>query len=353
MNGARSSTKNQSMVRGIPRLLVTSLTGIATGVLSLALLAPAGAEEQAPVEPPKDTAPATAPGLLQGFISFPMKEAAATGFRYITIQLNGEDVNMMVDSGMGGEMVVSKKSADALGAKPQQEAGGTGVSGEVAGSISVFKSIKLMAGAEAKDVPMNVLDKPDHIQVMGPDGKTPMHYGLVGATFLSAGRVAFCPQESELLLASSAGPGSFRKMREALGDRPFELSRGPMGEPLVEVGIQGRKYTFLIDTGAQGNTLKPEIGKELGVVSRPSNRVVSGVSTAEIGGLQEVDIESVMLGGKVATKVNFLLIDIPLFEAFEKEGKVFAGILGIDWVKGLEARIDFDTFALLLPEKKK
>ncbi|MCU0797744.1 MAG: aspartyl protease family protein [Akkermansiaceae bacterium] len=321
------------------------MRGICAGFLGLAMMSPASAEDSTARETPEKPVPT----LPAGFISFPMKESAATGFRYITIQLNGEDVNMMVDSGMGGEMVVSKKTADALGAKPQQDAGGTGVSGEVMGTISVFKSIKLMAGAEAQDVPMNVLDKPDHIQVMGPDGKTPMHFGIVGATFLAGGRVAFCPQESELLLATAAPPGSFRKFREASGDQAFELSRGPMGEPLVEVEIKGKKYLFLIDTGAQGNTILPEIGKSLGAEVRASNRVVSGVSQEVIAGLEEVDVEEVILGGKIPTKVNFLLLEIPLLDAFKTGGREVVGILGLDWVKGLHGRIDFDTFALLLP----
>lgn len=344
-DGERGQSNNE---RGIFRTMISA------GLLSLTMMIPVKAEEKkAEVKPGMEAVKPPGPAFPAGFISFSMKESAATGFRYITIQVNGEDVNLMVDSGMAGEMVISKKTADALGAKPQTQAGGIGITGAVAGTVSVFKSMKLMAGAEAPNVPMNVLEMPDHLLIMGEDGKTPMHYGILGSMFLSVGKAAYSPHDSQLFLPSAAAAGTYRKVREEAGDRAFALSRGAMGEPLVELEIQGKKYVFLIDTAAQGNAMLPEVGKALKLSTRLSNRVVSGVSQTAISQPQEADVEDVKLGGKVAMKVNFLLVDIPPLMALKKEGAELGGILGIGWLKDLQARIDFDTYTLLLPAVKK
>lgn len=326
-------------------ILLASLAVVALKSSVLAEEVPAQ-KAQAIAEPAAVVAP-------KGFHAFAMGKSPSTGFRYITIQLNDRDVNLLVDSGLAGEMVVSKKTADILGARAQMDAGAQGISGEVQGSISVFKSLKLTETIQVPDTPMNVLELPDHLMLMQEDGKTSAHYGMIGAAFLYGARMAFCPVDNQLLMPTEQTPGAFRKTREAAGDLAIPLTLGEMGQPLVEVELKGRKLTFLIDTGAQGNSVQPEVAKTLELKTVPSNRIVSGVSKEGISGLQEADVDEVVIGGKSKMKLNFLVLDAPPLAQVKTKGSPFGGILGLDVVEQLKGRIDFESATLFVPAEKK
>lgn len=310
---------------------------LATALLPLLLL-PASAD------------PRQNPSAPAGFDVLPMKVSQSTGFRYITIRLNGKEVNLLVDSGCAGQMVISKRTADALGAKQELNTGGTGISGEVQGSISVFDSLKVTPDMEAEKLPMNVLDMPDHLGVMQADGNTPAHYGILGAGFLDGAAMAYVPAESMLLMPKpETAAGTFRKHREAAGDQALPITKGPAGEPLVILEIKGKALTFLIDTGAQGNCILPEIAKELELPTRESNRIVSGVSSQQIESPLETDVNEVVLAGKQTIKLNFLLLQVPPMRHLKAENKPFGGILGNDVILHLNASLDFDSSVLLIP----
>ena len=120
---------------------------------------------------------------------------------------------------------------------------------------------------------------------------------------------------------------------------PFDVSTG---RPMVALTVDGKgPYPFVLDTGAPGLMVRPELVDELGLEVLGKTQVNSPVGGTPVE-TQRVRVKSIDLGGTTVTDLEALVIDMG-------GAQLGMGVVGPAVFRRLgPAKLDFenDTFAL-------
>lgn len=127
---------------------------------------------------------------------------------------------------------------------------------------------------------------------------------------------------------------------------PFVLL--PSRHMLIEVTINDKgPYKLIFDTGAPLNLLNSRIGKETGLSKKGGGSF--GIFS---GGLNQVEIKSMTLGGAIADKLPAVVMDHPtvkaISEMFEDEHGKIEGIVGFPFFARFTTTVDYQTKKLTL-----
>lgn len=166
-----------------------------------------------------------------------------------------------------------------------------------------------------------------------------------GATLSPVGLARLLPILA--LVACSSGP------RLSLAEAPIRLETPSvvgLGEwklPVVEVALDGRTLTFLVDCGAAMSMIDPARAREIGLDVRPLEwstvTVGSGGRSTVVD--RYVPLERLELGGLVVERTYLCVLDDEVLR-----GPAFGGILAQDLLARLPVVIDMESGALhLLP----
>jgi predicted aspartyl protease len=130
---------------------------------------------------------------------------------------------------------------------------------------------------------------------------------------------------------------------------PIPVVRADPGAlDLVKVNVEGSASWFLIDTGANTNTLEPSVVEALGLKPGDDRNDVSG--TGKVADVGSVVVDKIRIpGGVVIGKVKCHVLEAPAKE-MELEGLEPGGILGSQTLHAIKARIDFGSYMLILPK---
>lgn len=128
---------------------------------------------------------------------------------------------------------------------------------------------------------------------------------------------------------------------------PF--TKNGAGSPMIEIVINGKKRTFLFDTGAQKTAITPELASELGI--KPYELSSGGTVTGSTGKQVEsksATVESIALGGITARNVAVLVTDLTIVRIIGIPIVRFDGIIGWNIIKDLDCTLDYPKNALIL-----
>jgi tetratricopeptide (TPR) repeat protein len=155
---------------------------------------------------------------------------------------------------------------------------------------------------------------------------------LGGANLLSAEQLRLLARWTPYRIQGSAGTAIL----------PF-LQVDPL--PVVEIGVNSRTISVLIDTGAGQLVLDSELAREMGV--RPvSSQGVKGAAGGKTAGVSFGMVDSVSLGGTTLGKVPVWVLPTRMFSS--DFGRTIDGILGTEVLMQFLPTLDYPGKRLIL-----
>jgi hypothetical protein len=121
---------------------------------------------------------------------------------------------------------------------------------------------------------------------------------------------------------------------------PFTLL--PSRHMLLEVKVNGKgPYKLIFDTGAPINLISSRLAKDAGLVKKGKG----GGGFSLLGGLNQLDVDKLEVGGVAAEKLPAVVMDHPtvkaISDAFEDEYGVIDGIVGFPFFGRFSTTIDY------------
>lgn len=267
-----------------------------------------------------------------------------------SVLVDGEYVGFVVDSGYSLAVAMSKNLAEKQKKSVTAQGDASGIGGKVESGVSEFKEIVIGQMVKMPAGPYRVLDL-SHLK-MRIKGKEESASGLLGAPFLASMRAVFDYESASLWMPAKDAPaGVYKQQREVVGDHVFPLLKGKDSFAFAKVKIQGKEYAFLIDTGASLNLMQPAVAEKLQLKAEDTSAgAVGGGKEQSHQNMKRVKVMNPMIAEKIALEsMGFYLMDTGhLLDA--PEGMEFGGIIGTELLDFLKAKIDFDSYSLVLPK---
>lgn len=302
--------------------------------LSCLLLAPTHAED----------AKATGPV----FEKIALTRSDRTGHYIGPVNVEGHEGRFIVDSGAGTVAVLSTPFAQSLGTPLTELEGGSAVGGAIRMQKTDLQNFKIGGFPRLKLSGLQVVDLTNTTLNVGGKPFTPQ--GLIGAGLLELCNAVFDPKASALLIPPHGTAD--RAYLESLSTSDFvviPLLKGGMAMPFVDFTIQGKTRTFLVDTGAGGNSLLPDFAAELNLTKVAGGGSLGGAGDKKVEDVSAVVSEQCLVGGKLELgKTHFFVHRIGATVVLP-EDKKFGGILGTKTLASLGALIDFGSYSLAVP----
>lgn len=125
---------------------------------------------------------------------------------------------------------------------------------------------------------------------------------------------------------------------------PFTLL--PSRHMLIEAKVNGKgPYKLIFDTGAPINLMSTRLGKDAGLITK-------GGGFSLFGGLTQMEVPSLQLGGVTVEKVPAVVMDHPtvqaISDAFRRQYGIIDGIVGFPFFARFTTTIDYQKKQLSL-----
>ena len=218
----------------------------------------------------EDTKP---PGPV--FKTIPMTLSDKTGHYLGSVSVEGKEGRFLVDSGAGSVAILSNTFAQSLGTPLTELEGGTAVGGAIRMQKTNLQNFKIDGFPRLKLSGLQVVDLAHSTIDVG--GKPIVPEGLIGAGLLDLCNAVFDPKACALLIPPNGTPD--RAYIESAAGTEFiaiPIFKGDKSMPFVDITLQGKTRTFLIDTGAGGNSLLPDFAAELSLKKTSSGGNLGG-----------------------------------------------------------------------------
>ena len=305
-----------------------------TAVLSLLPLGLFHAEETKPAGP--------------AFEKLTLTRSDKTGHYLGQVSVEGHEGRFLVDSGAGTVAVLSSTFAQSLGTPLTELEGGSGVGGAIRMQKANLEQFKISGFPRLKLKGVQVVDLSHSTFEVGGAPFAPQ--GLIGAGLLDLCNAVFDPKASVLLIAPHGTPDRAYFESSAMADFvTLPLLKGGMAMPFVDITLKGKTRTFLIDTGAGGNSLLPDFASELDLKTVSKGGSFGGAGDKTVEDVSTVLAEQCLVGGKFELgKTHFLVHPIGATVVLPPDKK-FGGILGTKTLASIGALIDFGSYSLAVP----
>jgi len=266
-------------------------------------------------------------------------------------EVEGKKVNFLVDTGSTQAVVFSKALAESLKKKLTPVGKAQGVGKATQAFKASFKDVKL-GGAMAVKADDNFVIPLKNLSHLTIGGAKADFAGIVGAPLMKQVRGILDYGSNQFLVPlAPKGPQGYTAAMKSNGMLITKLQEGKAGYPYIIVTLKDKKYAFLIDSGANANTINASVAKELGLKVEGPGRTING--TGKQKGVQTVKVENVLLGSKIRLNAIKCLV-MPDQGKLSSVGDIKAGgIIGSGVMKQLKAKIDFETYNLVVPPAKK
>ncbi len=287
------------------------------------------------------------------FSTIPLNPIDQSSVYFIPATLEGEPVNMLLDTGAGSAFVFSTSLAKSLNKELKQRVNSTTAAGSTKTYSATFTNIRIGKRYGSPKINALVL-KLNHLNKFKVNGEQRIPDGLVGAKFFSTLRAIVDYEHNAVLIPpSQAKNDTYARSRKAKKDILLPLTRGAYGYLYVNIKINQQNYAFLVDSAATVNTIDPAIAKQLKLEPKEVAGTIGGAGNNTKSGHKVVTVKNPLLGGKIQLrKLHFYLIPGHTFSKGLPEGTKVAGILGSQYLKHFGAKLDFGAPALILPRAK-
>ncbi|BDS06291.1 hypothetical protein NT6N_13310 [Oceaniferula spumae] len=297
------------------------------------------------------TAIAQEPAAKQSMkmMALPIEKVDAGTHWFIKAQVDGETVDLLVDSGSSYTAIYSKALADKLGKKLESSNGVSGVAGKVKSWKTTFDKVRVGGGLNLKKTPSQVLDL-SHLEGFKVNGQPRVVSGLIGAPLLSAARAVFDPENNRILVPTSeTKPGEYLKLAKARKDIVVPLAKGGDSLPFIKVDIKGETLGFVFDTAAGDSTMQPELVEHFKLKTQALGGGVRGAGTGGSTELSWTMVEKPLIGKKLqVSKHAFVIVDSHA-KSVVPDGMKLGGVLSVRRLKSFKGLIDFDSYSYIIP----
>ncbi len=237
------------------------------------------------------------------------------GHATVPVQLEGQVVGMMIDTGAADSMITPQAAAQ-LGLRPIKDYPRTAMVGGVdGGAFFEIDQIHTMVlgGVTYRNIAVwqsalnGRLGRPNEEPVAG----------IIGADLLAHYDVALDEPGSTLMLYTAPGgcgripPPDAAANPTRWTNVPFELGEGDA--LLVQVMVNGQPIRAMLDTGAGGTLLTPTAARTLGLPTAGSALHIGGIGAGTLTGTRQ-HAATLALGGVTLHDVPLLVAtnDIPV-----------------------------------------
>ena len=152
-----------------------------------------------------------------------------------------------------------------------------------------------------------------------------------------------------LVAAATPCPAQAPKADPKLIVVPFKLL--PSRHMLLDVTLNGKgPYKLIFDTGAPLNLVNSRVGKDSGILKK--KKAGGGLGFGLFGGVSQVEVDKLQVGGVTATDLPAVVMDHPTVEAisaaFEDEYGKIEGIVGFPFFARYATTVDYQKKELVL-----
>lgn len=282
------------------------------------------------------------------FHSIPMARADPGALDLVKVQVENRSEWYLIDTGCARSLLHSTSLAKALGKELRPAGGLEGVGGRLDSFRVDFDSVNVGGRIEVGGEDAHVTAV-DHLGALEIEGKPADPQGLVGSPLLARTRAVIDFAGSRILVPGAEVPkDGYRRAMESQGERIVTLHRNRYDYPYVEAEINGGRFAFLLDTGANTNTIEPEVAEELGLPMEKGGREVKGSGTVDDVPVTHLDRLRIP-GGVVIGKVKCHVLKTHTGTE-GPEGMKLGGILGSQTLHAIKAKLDFGSYVLVLPK---
>lgn len=284
------------------------------------------------------------------FERIPLTPSDTSGHYIGPVNVEGHDGRFIVDSGAGTMVILSTTFARSLGTPLTELEGGSALGGAIRMQKTDLQRFKIGGFPRLKLSGIQVVDLGSTTMEVGGKPLTPQ--GLIGVGLLDLCNAVFDPKAGVLLIPPNGTPD--RAYLESISASDFNvipLLKGGMAMPFVDVTIKGKTRTFLIDTGAGGNSLLPDFAADLDLEKVSDGGSLSGAGDRGVNEVSTVITGQCLIGGNLEVgKTRFFVHRIGATVVLP-DGKKFGGIIGTKMLSGLGASMDFGSYSLLVPKR--
>lgn len=299
-----------------------------------------------------DSAPEVHGGVA--FEKVPLTPTDSSGHDFVPVSVEGRDTRFLLDSGAGTMAILSTPFAEFIGVPLTKIADGGAVGGSLKMQSTRLSAFKVGPFPRLKLSGLQVADLSKAGVVL--DGVAVRPDGLLGAQFLDISNAVFDARGQGLRIPPKDTPDdTYLKSVIPHAAKVVPLLKGGMFMPFIDIEIQGKVRSFLIDTGAGGNSLVPDFADELDLNILSEDGALSGAGELKVQNVKEVDVENVRLGGDWDLgRTRFLVHPIGAKVILPAEKK-FGGIIGTKTLLAIDATLDFGSYSLVVrsrPDRK-
>lgn len=260
--------------------------------------------------------------------------------------VEGRKMELLVDSGAGMPLVLSKETAEAIGKIGEETDDGDGVGGAAAMQRFDVNGFALGDHRFRKLTCFSVELRHAELQL---DGKLFPPKGLVGVGMLKLLNAVIDTRHRKLLLPpDGAAPGDYL---DSLAEEDFVTLKMDEGEhdfAFIDIEIEGETYAFLVDIGAGTNSLEPAVAEKFGLTLSEDGRDIGGAGKHKVMNARRTEVENPVIAGKVKLpKMSFEVH--PLAGVKPPGGKPLGGLIGSRTLSMLQSRVDFGSYRIIVP----
>ncbi|SHK18919.1 clan AA aspartic protease, TIGR02281 family [Rubritalea squalenifaciens DSM 18772] len=309
--------------------------------LGLALLTPALADDT-PAAPPKRNQVEKGQGYHK------LKLSDTKGSHLLTVVgVEDRKAAFLVDSGASQEIVVTEKLAKSLGKTLENAGEVQGITGKGKLYSTSFDKINIGGAIVLKN--KKVIASPIPLEKDFGTEELPFG-GLLGSQFLYLSRAIVSYSENTFFIPTNKIPSSLQRQScLSKGGWALPLHRSPQGLPFLYLNINGKDYSFLMDTGAGSDIIDAKLATELKAELRDSNHKVRGGTLGQLDKLQIARLQNVTFADNfILPQAEFLAMPRTVELSLPEGAPPYGGIIGAPFLKASGAVVDFGTGSILL-----
>ncbi len=261
------------------------------------------------------------------------------------VEVEGKMYNFLLDTGAGRSLIFGLDVAEAHSKQLKKEPDANAVAGKTKAFTTSFTNVKVgrILHMDSKNAMVTEMTNLESLRV---EQKPIKISGLIGSSLLEKTRSIFDYETTSILVPSDGAMKNFYKLSaEQSGMSIVPLEKGMHSYPFLVSEYGGEKWAFLLDTGANGNTMATELTKIL-KLEPVGESDLKGAGTIKNVPFVRTDFS---LGGKVKLGgMKFMIVDMP-GSAIQPEGTKFAGVIGNPGLAAVKSKIDFDSYTLCFP----
>lgn len=283
------------------------------------------------------------------FEKIPLTITDASGHFFAPLTVEGKETKFLVDSGAGTVAILSTSFAQSLELPLKDIEGGSALGGAIQMHTTDVSAFKVGAFPRLKLSGLQVTDLSKATVVINGESIPPE--GLIGVQFLQMSRAVFDPSAKVLMIPPhGTAEKAYLETIAPESSLILPLLKGGMSMPFIDVEVQGKVLTFLIDTGAGGNSLLPEFADELGLEVLSEGGSLGGAGEKKVHNVKYVVSQKTILGGRVDLGKTYFLVHSIGAKVVLPADKTFAGIIGTKTLGSLRSFLDFGSYSLIIPK---